>query len=218
MLAGLDSAPRARDAFIKSVELDPKDFQSRWDLNRFYLEAPGVVGGSVQAAIANSEDHRKLNVSQGLLLRAQTHIHQREFDKAEAVLASAVPAGDDLVQRKLAELWTSLGFAMFKDSKAELARGVFERRVAVEEGNAQFHYLLARAHLRLNSLNPAIASLERALRIKADDVDSYFALAFAQEAKGDMPKAIAAFEKILELSPTGNFSAAAKARLEALRK
>jgi Tfp pilus assembly protein PilF len=45
-LAAAGLAGKVRGEFERAVQLDPKDVEARSDLAEFYLEAPGVVGGS----------------------------------------------------------------------------------------------------------------------------------------------------------------------------
>jgi len=57
--AGL--AKKARTAFERAVELDPKYWEARTDLAEFYLEAPGIVGGGKDKARAQADAIMPLN-------------------------------------------------------------------------------------------------------------------------------------------------------------
>src|SRR5579862_4039057 len=48
--AGL--AGKTREEFERAVQLDPRDVDARVDLAEFYLEAPGIVGGGRDKAMA----------------------------------------------------------------------------------------------------------------------------------------------------------------------
>src|SRR5271169_3032282 len=48
--AGL--AKKVRTSFERAVELDPQSWEARADLAEFYLEAPGIVGGGRDKALA----------------------------------------------------------------------------------------------------------------------------------------------------------------------
>jgi len=57
--AGL--AKKVRTSFERAVELDPTSWEARSDLAEFYLEAPGVVGGGKDKALAQADALMSLN-------------------------------------------------------------------------------------------------------------------------------------------------------------
>src|SRR6266436_3522957 len=57
--AGL--AGKVRAEFERAVELSPKSWEARTDLAEFYLEAPGIVGGGKDKAVAQAELLAPLN-------------------------------------------------------------------------------------------------------------------------------------------------------------
>ena len=216
LVNGIKYASRIKEEFIKAVELDPKSFESRQDLNQFYLQAPGVAGGSVRKAIEGSEAHAKINTAQGQLLRANIHIYKNEFEQAERLLASIKRDGDEVVSNALPQAWVSLGFAMINDKQFEKAQAVFERQLAVDADNAMLHFGLGRAQLENKLVDAAIASLERALKIDRK-LNAHYRLGIAYQTKGDKPKAIAAFQQFLTYVTAGKAADDAKQRLETLR-
>ena len=169
MMGGLKYASKIKDEFLRAVELEPKNFESRRDLNQFYLQAPGLAGGSVRRAIENCEAHGKLNAPQGQVLRAEVHIYEKEFDKAEALLTAVKAAGDD-VARVQKQAWFNLGLNMVGEKQAAKAETLFARLIAEDKNNAAFHFGLGRAQLENNAIDAAIASLENALKLIKDFV------------------------------------------------
>lgn len=210
-------ASRIKDEFATAVELDPASFEARRDLNQFYLQAPGIAGGSVRKAIANAEDFGRTRPNQGKLLRAEIHIYEKEFDQAEAVLNGISPASDEFAANALPAAWASLGFAMINAQQAPKAQALFERLLAIDMNNAMMHFGLGRAQFEANAIDAAIASMERALKIDGK-LSAHYRLGIAYQAKGDKPKAIAMFQQFLTYATTGKFADDARTRLEALRK
>lgn len=210
-------APRIKEEFLAAVEFDPASFDARRDLNQYYLQAPGIAGGSVRKAIANAEDFGKINAAQGKLLRAEVHIYEKEFDKAEVMLAGVKPAGDEAISNSLQQAWLSLGFAMLNDKQAPKAQTLFERLVAVDMNNAAMHFGLGRALLENKMIDAAITSMERALKIDPK-LSGHYRLGLAYEAKGDKPKALTAFQQFLTYSTSGKAADDARQRIDALKK
>ncbi len=217
MMGGLKYVSRIKEEFSKAVELDPKNFDSRRELNQFFLNAPGIAGGSVKRAIENAEAHTKINAAQGQLLRAEVHIYEKEFDKAENLLATVRPAGDEIAARVLPQAWSGLGFAMINDKQAAKAQSLFERLIAADANNALMHFGLGRAQLENQAVDAAIASLERALKIDSK-LNAHYRLGIAYQTRGDKAKAIAAFQQFLSYSTSGKPVDDAKQRIETLKK
>jgi tetratricopeptide (TPR) repeat protein len=217
MMDGIKYASRIKDEFAKAVELAPMNFDARRDLNQFYLQAPGIAGGSVRKAIANCDEHGKINVAQGKLLRAEVHIYEKEFDKAEAILTTLKQTSDEVVVRTLPQAWASLGFAMIGDKQAGKAQSLFERLIALDMESAMLHFGLGRAQLENNAVDAAIASMERALKLDGK-LSAHYRLGIAYQTKGDKPKAIAALQHFLTYATTGKAVDDAKQRIENLKK
>ncbi len=217
LTGGFKLASRIKEEFQRAVELDPKNFESRRDLNQFYLQAPGLAGGSVRRAIENCEAHGKLNVPQGQVLRAEVHLYEKEFDKAETLLSGVKAAGDDATAGTLAQAWFSLGFGLIGEKQVAKALGLFERLLAQDMNNAAFHFGLGRAQLENNAVDAAIVSMERALKLDSK-LTAHYRLGIAYQTKGDKPKAVAALQQFLTYSQTGKAADDARLRLEALKK
>ena len=215
MINGIKYASRIKDEFAKAVELDPKNFDARRDLNQFYLQAPGIAGGSVRKALENSDAHGKFNTAQGQLLRAEVHIYEKEFEKADSLLSAVRPASDEVVARGLPQAWMNLGFALINDKQAAKALLLFERQLAIDMNNALMHLGLGRAQLENQAVDAAIASMERALKIDSK-LGAHYRLGIAYQTKGDKPKAIAAFQQFLTYSTSGKSADDARQRLNAL--
>lgn len=103
---------------LAHVALEPRNFDARRDLNQFYQQAPGIAGGGERKAFEKCDAHGRINAVQGQLFRAEVHIHEKEFDKAESLLAAVRPAGHEVAARVLPQAQVSLGFAIINDKQA----------------------------------------------------------------------------------------------------
>lgn len=54
-LSAIGLAKKLRASFERAVQLDPKGWEARTDLAEFYLEAPGIVGGGKDKALAQAD-------------------------------------------------------------------------------------------------------------------------------------------------------------------
>lgn len=209
-------ASRIKDEFLLAVELDPGSYDARRDLNQYYLQAPGIAGGSVRKAINNADEMGKINPTLGKFLRADVHIYEKEFDQAEVLLTGVKPSQDEQTASGLTQGWVSLGFGLIGDKQIAKAQSLFERLVQGEPANATLHFGLGRAQLEANALDAAIASFERALKIDSK-LSAHYRLGIAYQQKGDKPKAIAALQQFLNYAPSGKSADDAKKRLAELK-
>ena len=56
MFGKLKLAPKLRDAFVRTIELDPDYIKARSNLIEFYLQAPDMLGGGVDKARAQARE------------------------------------------------------------------------------------------------------------------------------------------------------------------
>lgn len=213
MAAGLKYAGRIKSMYVTAVELDPKNFAFRRDLNQFYLHAPGIVGGSVSKAIKSSGDCSKVDPARGQVLRAEVHIYEKEFDEAESMLAAIKPGSDLELADAVQGATTNLGLALVDNHEAARAQKLFERQIAADPEYANAHFGLGRALLEQKMPYASIASLERALQLDPK-VRAHYRLGIAYQDKGDTAKALAMFRQFLSYSPQGRPANDARKRVD----
>jgi tetratricopeptide (TPR) repeat protein len=94
--ANLLSAPglasKARQAFERSVELDPKNAEALSDLFDYYLDAPGFLGGGYDKALAVAEKISAVDPPEGYFAKAKLAQKRKEFSTAEQHLRQSVAA------------------------------------------------------------------------------------------------------------------------------
>ncbi len=85
-------ASRARQAFEKSVQLDPKNRDALGDLFDYYLEAPGFLGGGYDKAFGVAERLSAIDPGEAYYDRFKLDQKRKEFGSAEQHLRQAVAA------------------------------------------------------------------------------------------------------------------------------
>jgi arylsulfatase A-like enzyme/Tfp pilus assembly protein PilF len=81
------------------------------------------------------------------------------------------------------------------------ALDLLEQAVDIGSERAPLHNLMAECYIGLKRLDEAEKEIGRALEMNAELPTAYFNLALVQEEKGDVPAAIQAYEKELEITP-----------------
>jgi tetratricopeptide (TPR) repeat protein len=84
------TARKVKQEFEKAVALDPSNIPARRDLEDYLLEAPWIVGGSKEDALAQVTAIEKLDPVQGHLARADYDMHLGKKDDAAKEYAAAL--------------------------------------------------------------------------------------------------------------------------------
>lgn len=114
-------AKKIRENFSKAVELDPENLRARFALLQFYLQAPGIVGGSGEKAQQQADEIANLSTAWGHLAQALINQKHKEFDRAEKEYLAAVEADPDNL-----EMHYSLGYFYQQIGKYDQAFQTFE--------------------------------------------------------------------------------------------
>ncbi len=86
--AGL--AKKVRTEFERAVELSPDNWEARTDLAEFYLEAPGIVGGGKDKALAQAEHIAPLNPAMAHWVKARLAERNKDTAAAEREYRAAI--------------------------------------------------------------------------------------------------------------------------------
>ncbi len=215
MTQAMKLAGKIKEHLSEAVALDPKHFAMRVDLQQYYLQAPGIAGGSVRKARALAQDYATTDAARSRLLLAAVHLYEKELPEAAAQLATVQPGRDADLTDDLNNSLTNLGFAQLQAPQLEAALKTFQRVVAADPLHAAAHFGQGRVLLELKRTDEAIAAMERALQLNPK-LNAHYRLGIAYQTKGDKAKAVAAFKQALTL-PLGDKAAAdARERLAAL--
>ena len=136
-------AAEARKSFEKSVALNPANSEAVNDLLQFYLEAPGFLGGGLDAATRLVEQSRKNDPVEYQFALAQISIHKKDFDAAEGQLRKAV----ELAPRRVNRL---VDLARFLASRGKLSESeaVFEQAARIDPNDKKLLYGRAESYVK----------------------------------------------------------------------
>ncbi len=82
-------AGKVKEAFDKSVELDPNNIDARFGILEFDLQAPGVMGGSVEKARAQAAEIARRDALRGYRATGRVAEYEKNDDAALAAYARA---------------------------------------------------------------------------------------------------------------------------------
>ncbi len=83
-------------SFEKAAELDKKHIDARWALVEFYLELPGIVGGSINKSMKYAQELEDLSKVDGYLAKGYIYEYDDEPELAERYYKMAIKEGGSL--------------------------------------------------------------------------------------------------------------------------
>jgi len=132
-----------REAFLKAAELDPKHVNTRWALVEFYMQLPGILGGSKSKALHYAEELEKLSVVDGFLAKGYIYEYDEDEELAEKYYKLAIKEGGSMwCYDKLTEFYE-------KRKQPEKAISNIEEAKAKHKRNA-LHYQMGKIAAQYN--------------------------------------------------------------------
>jgi tetratricopeptide (TPR) repeat protein len=207
-------APKVREQFERAVEIDPNNLDARLNLVDFHLQAPGIVGGSLDKAIEQAAEIGKRDPIRGHVASGRIDHDQKKDDEAEREYLAAIreaPASP-LPRLELGGLYQALG-------RYDDAVRVFEEIVAADPNQMVAMYQIGRTGvLSGKNLDRAAECLRTYLRYRPGDNDpnlgwAHFRLGQVLELGGSADGAKREYEAAVAADPRNKEAKAALRRI-----
>jgi tetratricopeptide (TPR) repeat protein len=200
ILSALGSAGKVRDAFIKAIELDTENFNTRHSLLQYYLQAPSFAGGSKTKAQNLVLETMEISPAAGSLLQATIELKDEKYARAEvAALSVSLDGMETLVDMQRGVL-TTLGHTYLKDKKYVEAERLFKEVGQRYPESGAGNYGMGRLFQDQAKYREAIAFFERANLVESTAY-TYYHIAQCLQSLRENTKAIMTFEKALMIVP-----------------
>lgn len=85
-------ATKCQAEYSKAVELDPKNIDARWSLMEYCRQAPSIVGGGNDKALAQAQEIKKLDAIRGRIAVSTVYADDKKFDLAFAEFEGVLKA------------------------------------------------------------------------------------------------------------------------------
>ena len=83
-------------SFTKATELDPQHIDARWALVEFYMQLPGVFGGSMKKSLNYADELESLSKVDGYLAKGYIYEYDNEPELAEKFYKMALNVGGSM--------------------------------------------------------------------------------------------------------------------------
>src|SRR5262245_11994602 len=190
MMSRASFAGKARDALLKSLELDPGAQDARADLARYYNSVPGIVGGSAERAMEQVEFIKQKDALKGWLLAGELLADKKKFAEAERALLEA-----DKRQSDQFEATYKLGDVYQRAKEFDKAFAAFDRVLQAKPDDLRATYQIGRtAGMSGKNLDRGLTAFEAVKdRLPKDNHEALVGLRWWRgkiyEAKGEREKA-----------------------------
>jgi tetratricopeptide (TPR) repeat protein len=207
-------APKLRDAFERAIALDPNLHDARSSLMEYYLQAPAIVGGSVDKARAQAAELAKRDPPRGHYARGRLAQHDKQPEAAAKAFVAAWEARPEATDYRRAA-----GQALQETGQWDRAFALYLDWTAQDAKASGAWYQIGRASaLSGQRLDVGSAALKTYLALPLAPAEppkhhAWFRLGQVQAQAGDKVAARASFANALKGDP-GN--AEFKAALAAL--
>jgi tetratricopeptide (TPR) repeat protein len=189
-----------RDAFKTAIALDPTNYNAAMSLTSFYLEVPGLMGGSTSSAKKLIRTAEKSNPEAAKLLQAKFDLSDEEFEKASAGALAANTDHNTTLVKLQRDLLVQIGLTLNREKQFADAEKILLAVVQRHPDYAPAYLGLGRSLLEQGKPQDALLSLEKSLQLDATAAVHY-RLGQTWQALGDNTKAVSAFEQALAFTP-----------------
>lgn len=208
-LRAMGPAKRARAALERAVSLDPAHLEARMALVRWYLVAPGIIGGSRARAEAHAAEIAKRSAYRGHL--ADGAVREDRGDEAGAIRAYETATR---LHADSAAAWYALGLLHQEAGRTDAAFEAFERAAAANASETAALYAIGRlAAVTGERLERGAEALRRYLEPPPPEgspplSSAHFRLGAIHERAGRREEARRAYEAALRIERRGEYEEA----------
>lgn len=195
-------AKNSKAAYERAVEIDPSNVQARDGLMGYLLQAPGIAGGSVDKAIEQAEEIKKLDRMRGHMAFVRIYGHEKKYDLQAKELLAAIETDPENIELKY-----QLGYNYVNQEKYEEAFTHFEKMIAVNLQDMNAYYQIGRtAAISGQNLDRGIECLQYYLNHDPTEgtpshAAAHWRLGIVYEHKQDIDAAVEEYETALKLEP-----------------
>jgi tetratricopeptide (TPR) repeat protein len=202
MFSAISLGSKMKDAYTRSIELDPSFLPARFSMVEFYLQAPAIAGGGKDKALAEAAEIRKRDSLEGARAFSRIHGYYEEHDLAVKEMTDAVRA-----HPKSARAQYFLGNAYMGRKDWKLALEAYEAALVLDAAFMPAYYRIGNhaARAETNYVRGEEA-LRKYLAYKPNDTEpgpagAWFYLGLIQEKQGRKPDARESYLKAQKLLP-----------------
>jgi tetratricopeptide (TPR) repeat protein len=202
MFEGLKLARAFRKEAEMALAIDPKNYNALHSMMQFFLEVPGIAGGSKSKANEMAEKIAAIDAAKGFMAKAEIAMHEQQFDQALGLYQKAMEADPKSYEALIRVA------AMYANQKwRDLAKvdQYAQNAIRLDPSRAMGYGVLAQAKVWNEKWGELDQLLTQAEKVVPDDYTYYFRAGRALLNSGkDNARAERYFRKYLSQEPEGD--------------
>jgi tetratricopeptide (TPR) repeat protein len=202
MFRKISLAGRIRSELETALKLEPKNVDCLEGMMQYYIEAPGIAGGSKDKAREMAEEIGRVDPSMGYLAQAEIARSNKESDKLEQLYLSAIKANPKNIEALVA---MSQFYASDAEKKYDEAEKYVKQAMDADRTVTASYSVAAQIAVLRKALDKAEAAVEQSEKANHDDLNPYYQAARVMlQTNIDLPRAERYLRKYLSQQPEGN--------------
>ncbi|MBU1299092.1 MAG: tetratricopeptide repeat protein [Bacteroidetes bacterium] len=204
-------AGKVKDKFRQAVELQPQTVRYRVALMQYYLQAPGIIGGSVSKARAQAAEVMKIDAYEGHMAEAAIARYEKDARATEQAYRDAIK-----VDPNNWRAYHQLGYLYLNEKRTSESISLFKKYVELAPDDANSYDSLGDGYMALGQVDSALAQYKKAVDVDPRFSASVYNLAVCYEKKGMKEKAVETYKQYLTLENDGKKAKTAKSKIKQL--
>jgi tetratricopeptide (TPR) repeat protein len=206
-------AGKVKDQFLRAVQLAPENIRYRTALMSYYLQAPGIAGGSVSKAREQAEEIGKRDAYEGHLALGGVAEYEKEWQSAEREYGAASQASPSRWQA-----YHRLGYLCIRLKRPDDAIAQFRQMIRVAPDDPNSYDSMADAlAAKGGDTGAELSYFLKALAINPTFSSSLYGAGRCYDELGKAREALQYYHKFLENAPrSGSDLDRAKKRVKEL--
>ncbi|MCK9209949.1 MAG: tetratricopeptide repeat protein [Ignavibacteriaceae bacterium] len=156
-------APRIKDEYMKTVQINPAHVQGRMGLIGFYRRAPGIMGGSMEKAYSEAKILIGYDEKLGHSQLANLYVADKNNAKAEEEFKFLENKYGK--QKDFSGFYNGYGYFLLSISRNDEAILKFKKQVELDPNNPNSYDSLGDGYLAAGNKTEAIAQFKKALEV-----------------------------------------------------
>ena len=195
-------ASKVKEAFEKSVDLDPENLTARNSLARYYMEAPAIAGGSLKKAKEQIDYIKGKDPGMGYNTMANYYFQKKEYPLAQEEYLNFLEVASDK-----SPILYQIGFIYQIEKNYEEAFQYFEKSINTSPAFVPSYYQYARtAIFAEKNIVKAIKAMQTYIdqegNVTGPDIPSaYWRLGMLYELQQQPSKAKQMYQQALAINP-----------------
>jgi len=219
VLTATFAAPKIKSNWEKVLELEPAHLNANWGMFQFYLNAPGIMGGSEEEAFKLATGYIARDPAGGHAMLASYYFTQEDMDQSEQELIKSM--NSEIKEESARDIHNTnsntlnqMGYYSLGESDFDKSYKYFKWAIKNAPEQANPYDSMGDHFNAVANYDSALFYYQSALNIDPNFAPSNFNKGQMLERLGKIDLAITAYRQLIEKLPGNEYADRAKERLE----